>query len=333
MAAPTPSVPRGDGDTPPPAGGPPGGPGVLATAARHPVGVVWFGVVLFSTGPVIIAGSSISGIQFAFWRLWMGVLLLGGAMLLRRRSRPAPTPRVGWYWAVASGVAFALHQLAFMFALKETTVVDVTLMNTLAPIVVGVLAVPLFGERPGLRFRLWSVVAMAGAVGVIVAGSSGPQGDLGGMALAAVNVVFYAFYFVGSKLARPHIDTIPFLFANLVAAALCVSLFAVVTASALTPVGATDLGLCLAVALLPGAVGHFSVTWALRWVPANVPPVIMLSIPVLSGALAWLLLDQVVHGGQVLAGAVTLIAVLGAIRSPSAHRLGADEALVLAEES
>ena len=55
--------------------------------------------------------------------------------------------RVGTLLALA-GVAFAFQQLTFIIALHETSVVDVTLMNTLAPIVVAVLAVPMFDERP-----------------------------------------------------------------------------------------------------------------------------------------------------------------------------------------
>lgn len=308
--------------------------GVRGSAARHPIGVVWFGVVLFSTGPVVVAGSGISGAIFSFWRLWMGVAVLGIATLVHRQvTGVAAFTRKGIGWALASGVAFAAHQLAFMTAVKQTSVVDVTLMNTVAPVVVGALAVPLFGERPGLRFRAWSGVAMLGAAAVVVAGSAGPEGDPWGMALAALNVVFFAFYFVGTKLGRPHIDTVPFLWVVIVAAAVSVSAFMALTSTAVTPIDTSDLVRCLAVALLPGAIGHFSVTWSLRWVPANVPPVIMLAIPAISGGLAWVFLSQSVTWGQVVAGVATLVGVLGAIRSPSATAVGAEESLTYAEEA
>lgn len=304
-----------------------------AAAERHPVGVVWFGICLFSTGPVIVAGGDLGGVAFSFWRLWMGVGVLAVATLVHRsRTDTVVTPE-GWRWAGACGVAFAGHQLLFLSALRATSVVDVTLMNTVAPIVVGLLAVPAFGERPGARFRAWSGVAMLGAALVVLTGSTGPEGDPLGMALAAGNVVFYALFFVGSKMARPTIDTVPFLLGVLVGGALTTTTWVVLSGAVVTPVAGSDLLRCFAVALLPGAVGHFSVTWALKWVPANVPPVIMLSIPVLSGSMAWLLLDQGISGGQALAGVATLVGVAGAVRSPSASRLAADEALALAEET
>ena len=306
-------------------------PRCAALVRRSPVTAVVFGVALFSTGPVMVAGANTSGPVFSFWRLWIGVVLLGTATVVYCRSRDRWPTLEGWRWAAICGLAFGFHQLTFMTALRLTSVVDVTLMNTIAPIMVGVLAVPLFGERPGLRFRLWSVVAIAGTAIVVLAGSSGPNGDPFGMLLAALNVVGYSFYFVWSKLARDKIDTVPFLFGTVLFAALSVSAFGVLAGEPLGSISAHDLLLCFLVALLPGFLGHFSVTWSLKWVPANVPPVIMLGIPVLSGIMAWAFLGQGVHPAQVLGGAITVAGVAGALRSSSS--LVPAESLVTAEET
>jgi drug/metabolite transporter (DMT)-like permease len=306
-------------------------PQVRALVRRSPVSAVVFGVTLFSTGPVIVAGASVSGAVFSFWRLWIGTALLGAATLVHCRARRRWPTLEGWRWAAVCGLAFGFHQLTFMSALRLTSVVDVTLMNTIAPILVGILAVPLFGERPGARFRVWSVVAIAGTAIVVLAGSSGPEGDPLGMLLAALNVVGYSFYFVGSKLARDKIDTVPFLFGAVAFAAISVTVFGVLAGEPLGSIGAADLVRCFAVALLPGFLGHFSVTWSLRWVPANIPPVIMLGIPVLSGVMAWLFLGQGVHPAQVLGGVITVAGVLGALRSSST--LAPAESLVTAEET
>lgn len=306
-------------------------PGVGALAQRSPVAVVVIGVVLFSTGPVMVGAASVSGPVFSFWRLWIGVATLAVATLVHGRVVDRWPSREGWRRALVCGALFGTHQLAFMTALRLTSVVDVTLMNTLAPVVVAVLAVPMFGERPGPSFRLWSAVAIAGAALVALAGASGPEGDALGMALAALNVLGYSVYFVWSKQARDHIDTVPFLFGASVAAAVTVSAFVVVTGEPVGMIGLHDLLLCAAVALFPGALGHFSVTWSLRWVPANLPPVLMLAIPVLSGAMAWVLLGQTVTAVQVMAGALTIAGVAGAVRSAPDPMPA--EALATAEET
>jgi drug/metabolite transporter (DMT)-like permease len=306
--------------------------GVRAFAERSPVGVVTFGVFLFSLGPVMVGGASVSGPVFSFWRLWIGSGALLVISILNAR-RMGGWPRwEGWRWAAMGGVAFGLHQLAFMSALRMTSVVDVTLMNTIAPIVVAVLAVPLFDERPGATFRLWSAVAMIGAALVILAGSSGPEGDPFGMALAAINVVFYALYFVVSKKGREDIDPISFLFGATLAAAVTVSCFVLALGEPVGDIPTHDLLLCAGVALVPGFMGHFSVTWSLRWVPANIPPVIMLGIPAVSGALAWILLGQSITIAQVAAGLITLVGVAGALRSAPAST-PIVESLATAEET
>jgi len=298
----------------------------------RPVALVWFGTVVFSCGPVMIAAATVPGAVFSFWRLWIGSVLMVLLAAGERRRTGTQLTATGLRWMVLAGTAFGLHQLLFMIAIRATTVVDVTLMNTLAPVVVAVLAVPLFRERPGVPFRLWSLVAIVGGVVVAVAGSAGPQGQPLGMVLAAGNVVFYSLFFVWSKQARSAIDTMPFLAGVTVVAAIVVSFFVIVSGAPLTDIAVHDLLLCAGVAILPGFVGHFSVTWSLRWVPANIPPVIMLSIPVIAGFLAWVLLDQGITPVKVAGGLLTLAGVAGAVRAAGGDTLAA-EALDLAEET
>lgn len=308
--------------------------------AARPVAVVWFATTMFSTGPVMIAASSVSGPVFSFWRMWIGVPILSAlAVGAHRRTHQGAFTREGARWTAMAGVAFAIHQVSLMTALRATSVVDVTLMNTLAPLVVALLAVRMFGERPGPAFRAWSVVAMAGAAAIAVTGSAGPGGQPVGIAFAAANVVFYSFFFVCSKRARDHVTTMSFLAGATTVAALVVALFVLVD-SVVKGVGLAgltisghDLLLALAVAALPGLVGHFSMTWSLKWVPANVPPVIMLSAPVMSGVLAWFVLGQAVTAVKVVGGLVTLVGVAGAIRSSSSSNRVTLEALDLAEET
>jgi drug/metabolite transporter (DMT)-like permease len=294
---------------------------IAAAGQRRPLVLVWVGVLLYSTGPVMVGASAASGPVLSFWRLWIGVVVMGAATAVHVRVSGRRPDRVGWSWAARAGVAFGLHQLAFMSAIKATSVVDVTLMQVLAPVFVAVLAIPLFGERPGAAFRLWSSVAVLGAAVVVLAGASGPTGDPFGMGLAVLNVAFFALYFVWSKRARDHIDVVPFLLGVVLVAGLTVSAYVVATGEAPATAGARDLTLAAAIAVVPGALGHFVSTWPLRWVAANIPPVVQLTMPFLAGALAWVLLGQAVTPLHVAGGLVTVAGVAGATLSPSARRL------------
>lgn len=293
---------------------------VAAHLRDRPLLLVGMGVVFFSVGPVLVAASDTAGAVLSFWRLWVGTAFMGALTALQISRTGRRPDRTGWTWAVRCGGVFAVHQVLFMVAIKRTSVVDVTLMQLLQPVLVGVLAAVLFGERPGTGFRVWSLVSMAGAAVVVLAGASGPSGDPGGVALAAGNVGLYAVYFVWSKQARDHIDTTAFLFGVLGSAAVAVSAWSIVSGQAISGISGRDVGIAVVIAIVPGGLGHFVTTWPLARVPANVPPVMQLAIPFLAGAMAWLFLDQRITLLHLVGGLITVAGVAGALLSSAGRR-------------
>jgi drug/metabolite transporter (DMT)-like permease len=306
---------------------------VQGAAERRPLALICVGILLFSVGPVMFQSADSSGQVIAFWRLLFGVGILGGATLAYVVVTGRRPTRAGWLWSIRCGVVFVANQLFFLAALNATSVVDVTLMQALQPLLVAALAAPMFGERPGAQFRVWSLVAIAGAAVVALFGSSGPEGDPVGMGCAIAAICLFAVYFVWSKQARDHIDTWPFLFGVSATGLVVVTLLFPFTGDAPGNVTSDDIWLALAIAALPGAIGHFVSTWPLRWVPANVPPLLQLAIPFLASTLAWLILDEAIELGHVVGGAITILGVAGAIRSPAGRRLVAREEVVLSTQA
>jgi drug/metabolite transporter (DMT)-like permease len=290
---------------------------------RHPLLPVALGVLLFSTGPVMVAGTSASGTVLSFWRLWIGAAMLGALTVVHIRRTGRRPDRIGWVRAARAGVAFGLHQLFFMVAIKATSVVDVTLMQALQPVFVGLLAAFMFGERPGIRFRMWSLLAIAGAGVVALAGATGPEGDPLGLGMAVANTAFFALYFVWSKQARGHIDTVPLLFAVILTAASVVSVFGVVSGEDIGGISGHDLLFATLIAAVPGGIGHLVSIWPLNRVAANAPAVMQLGMPFLAGALAWLLLGQPITLLHLVGGTLTVAGVAGALLSPAGRRLAA----------
>lgn len=296
-----------------------------AVGKRAPTLPVALGVVLYSTGPVFVQASSTTGPVFSFWRLWMGVAVLGLATCVQGAVTGRWPRRDAWRWSIGAGAAFGIHQLMMFTAVKATSVADVTLIGALSPVVTALLALPFFLERPGWRFRTWSTVAMIGVAVVVIGGSSGPTGDPLGMTLAVGNVVFFAVFFLLSKGSRQHLGVLPFLFGVMTAGALTVTGYVVVAGEPMTSVTSTDLLLAFIVAAGPGALGHLVMTWPLQWLPANVPPVMRLAMPLLAGLWAWWFLGEGITVWHVTGGAVTLAGVAGAVLSPSGRSFVASE--------
>ena len=290
-------------------------------ASRFPFQLIALGVLFYGTGPVLARSSDTTGVLLSFWRLWFGFGVLLVAVVVQRLGGRKIATTQGIKWAMAAGAAFSLNQVLFFTAVKRTSVVDVSLMSTLSPIVVAIFAIPMFGERPAPAFRLWSVVAMAGAAFVVLGSSSGPDGDPLGMAMAMLSATFFALFFLISKFSRDHLTVIAFLVTVIGTAAVLVTLFVFAIGSEPGSVGTDDLWRALAMAVVPGTLGHIAMTWPLNHLPANVPPLMRLAGPVVSGTMAWIFLGEGITWVHLVGGLIILVGLAGAIRSKAGQAL------------
>ncbi len=299
--------------------------GLRDLGSRRPLILIATSVVAFSTAPVFIQASSASGPVFAFWRSWIGIVATFSAIALFGRFDLA-LPR-GREWKVPAWAGFfnAISTTMFMIAVKFTSVADISLLTMLNPVFIALWAIPLFGERPGMRFRLWTLVAILGSAVVILGGSTGPDGNPFGIALGALSVVSWSVQFVTMKLARGTMHTIPLTMGMLLVSGLCVSLFCLFTRQDVLDVTGPDMLQVLGVVVVPGGIGAILLTWSLRWVPANVPPLMNLALPFLAAAMAWFFLGEVVTPVHIAGGAITLVGVGAAVLSPSGKALLATE--------
>lgn len=319
---------------------------------RRPLYAAIASIVGYSIGPVLVQVSDASAPVFAFWRGWLTILVTAtGATTLRRvnsRRRgwtpvglripagdtsrsPAGSMRTGvfpltsrwreWWAPLVAGVLNGASTLAFIQAVKLTSVAGTSLLLLMNPVLIALWAIPLFGERPGIRFRLWTLVALIGAATVIMGDSSGPGGDPLGVALAVVSVVLLATQMVVTKLGRRTLSTVPMHIAATVSGATFVTIFGLLTGHDFTDMTRTDVLCVLGVVALPATTSSLLMTWAVRWLPANVPPLIHLPIPFFAGALAWMVLDEVMTLNHLIGGAVTLVGVAAALLSSSGRRL------------
>ncbi len=293
-------------------------------ASKYPFHLVALGVLLYGSGPVLARSSDTTGLLLSFWRLWFGVGVLAIGLCVHALSGREVGSRRGFQWAVAAGVSFSLNQVLFFSAIKRTSVVDASLMSTLSPVVVALFAIPMFGERPARGFRLWSLVALAGAVFVVLGSSSGPDGDPLGMVMAAGSTICFAGFFLISKLCRDDLAVVAFLTTVMGTAAVVVSVFVMVSGGSPGSVSTSDLWTAFAMAIVPGTLGHIAMTWPLHYVPANIPPLMRLAGPVVSGSMAWVFLEEGITWVHLVGGVIITIGLAGALRSKAGQALVAE---------
>jgi len=276
--------------------------------------------VLWGSVGVFVKTTSISGLTFAMYRLWMGVAVHLFALAVLRR-------RLSWttFKACAPGGALFAMDISLGFtAVKLTTVANAAIIGALSPILILLAAGRMFGERVGPRERALVALSFVG-VAIVALGASGspawsPIGDM----LALFGTLSWTAYWLFSKRARANASALEYMTSVMLAGAVTVTPVALLVGG-FPPVGpeARDWVVLAVVTLVPGATGHLLVAWSHRHVEAWLGALITQCAPVISAAIAWPLLDEpltplVVLGGFVVVAATGLVIVTTARRGRAA---------------
>jgi drug/metabolite transporter (DMT)-like permease len=272
--------------------------------------------VLWGSVGVFVKTTSITGLTFAMYRLWLGVgvHLLALAVLRRRLS-----------WATfkacaPGGALFAMDISLGFTAVKLTTVANAAIIGALSPILILLAAGRMFGERPGPREHALVALSFVG-VAIVAFGASGspawsPIGDL----LALFGTLSWTAYWLFSKRARASASALEYMTSVMLAGAIAVTPVALLVGG-FPPVApeARDWAVLAVVTLVPGAAGHLLVAWSHRHVESWLSALITQCAPVISAAVAWPVLGEpltplVVLGGLVVVAATGLVIVTTARR-------------------
>jgi len=288
-------------------------------------------IAMWGYSAVAIKILSSSGLVVAFYRLWFAIVLLWLSAL----AVPSMRRRLGREWALgclAGGSLFGLHQILFFNAIKLTSVANVTIIGALQPVLVLLVAGPMFGEYLRRDAVLWAVVALAGT-GLVVVGSAGtpavsPLGD----GLAFANLFAFTGYFLISRRVRARVGPWEYVVgmttvSGFVLAATC----AIVQPNLASPSG-WDWLVMLSLAVFPGTLGHVLTNWAHAHVAAFSISMMFLAAPIVSSSAAFIFLGETVTVLQVL-GALVVLAAIGATVAQAGTVAGADVGEELAESA
>ena len=271
-----------------------------ATAPTEGVAAASGAVVLWSGGNILAKSVSLEGPVLALHRLWVSSLILGFVLWRRGGRLDSRTLRL----AAPGGVAFGLNISLFFTAVKLTSMAHAALISNLQPLLILLVAAPLFGERVRRSDLAWGGVALVGMAIVLLGGAGQSTTSWAGNGLAFLALLAWTVYFIVSKQARTTLDTLEYQVALGIVGAIVVLPIAVLVGG-VTDVGRWDALGVLAMVAGPGS-GHLLMNWAHQHCPIMIASMLTLAVPVLSVLFAWILLGESVLGIEVFGMAVTL---------------------------
>lgn len=263
---------------------------------------------------------AVPALVISFYRLWISVPALAVAAKASGRKIWTRPPK----WALVGGLLFASHQVLFFQALKSTTVANVMIIGALQPALVAVVSMPLFKERVTRIQVVWMTVGIAGVVTVVAGSAGSPAWSGWGDFLAVLNIVAFTAYFLASKQARKDIDTTTYSLVMTTTAGLVMAVICIATTQPMMRYDVKEWIVVATIALIPGTMGHFAVNWAHPRVPAVTSSTILLGLPALSAAGAWIVLGESMTPAAI-AGSLVAIIAIGAMIRADRNRARADE--------
>ncbi len=264
--------------------------------------------------------------------LILGASLLGFAAMLVRWAAPAGPLAVGFYrmaialpfvawmargtgrratgrartWALIAGACFVLDLWGWHTALHHTSAANATLLVTLAPIWVAVVSVLWMGAR--LRRRFWAGVLLALAGALVLGLAKGARWGTGwGELLGALASVAYGAFTLALGRARQELSAPEALFWVVLCSTVLFGALGWVQGEAFTGYPVRSWWALLGLGVLVQVVAWRFITWGLGHVPMNLGAMGLMTQPVATIILGWLLLSESVRPLQGL-GALLVLA-------------------------
>lgn len=274
------------------------------------VPVVMLATVAWSTGPLLVRGMHVSGYTTAFYRMWVGALMM--IVMARLLGRPLT-------WAVFKrvmlpGAFFGASMTMGFQAVHATSIANATLIGSLTPALLLLGVNRFVGERSDTKRVPFAILAIGGLVVLVLSGSSNDGAAISGDLWALSNLVCFTAYFVILKrLRNDNVDGWSFLAGAFLMGAIVVTPVCLLVSDDLGGLVASDWWRIIAMGVGPGIVGHGLITWASRHLPVTTTSLLTLGSPVLTCIGGWIVFDQQLVAGQMLGAAMVLGGLVGSV--------------------
>lgn len=277
------------------------------------------GVLSLGVAAIFVRWANAPGPVTSFYRLSIASLLLALPFYRRRAQVSQPLPLKGLQIAVLGGLFFAGDLAFWASGVVLSGATNPTLLLNTAPLWVGLGTLFLFRERLSLTFWLGLAIAMSGAL--VVLGLDSLQSlSLGlGTLFGLLGGIFHAGYFLTTQRGRQTLDSLTYFWLAAVSSTFGLLAVSLILGHPLTGYSTFTYLNFIALGVVSQIFGHFSINYALGYLPASLVAPTLLGQPVVTAILAGPLLGEKLYAWQVAGGVLVLMGVYAVHRSRAAE--------------
>ena len=269
------------------------------------------GIIAIPTASIFIKLCDAPALIIATYRLTLASVILLPMASYRKVWK-------GWSraelrWLILSGIFLSLHFAFWIASLKYTSVASSVVLVSTNPIFVGLGAWFFFKESVGLNLILGITLSVLGS-GLISFGDMGISKEtLMGDGLALLGAITASGYLLVGRKMRKGQDLLSYIFPVYSAAAIVLIIFSFVFQKSFIGYSPSTYLFFLLLALIPQLIGHTTLNWALKYLPASMVAITILGEPMGSTLLAYFILGEKLTLMKILGGVSIFAGILIAL--------------------
>ncbi|HEY4327402.1 MAG TPA: DMT family transporter [Mucilaginibacter sp.] len=264
------------------------------------------GILCISFSPIFVKLPVAPALTSGFYRIFIAWVCLAPYCFIKGKLKIG---RKELFIALLGGIVFASDIAVWNLSLLKISATVSTLLANLAPVWVGLFGYLLFKKRSGQLFWIGTFVAVIGMVILV-----GYQHIIHlqfniGILLAVLASVLYAIYIMITSGILQKIDTVTFMFYNMLAASIFLLFICGIEKNNLVNFQLSTWLCFLAMGLLCQLVGWLTINHSLRFLESTKVSIALLSQTVFACFLATLLLNEKLDINEIIGSVIVLVGI------------------------
>ena len=276
--------------------------------------VLAIGVISVSFAAVFIRLSDAPSLVIAAYRMCLAALILAPFAIKVAGNELRQISGKNLIMMLLAGGFLALHFGLWIASLSFTSVATSVVLVTATPIFVSVASYLLFKEKLTFKIVLGIAISIGGSVLIGYGNWSIGTSPFLGAGLALAGALAMAGYLLTGRRLRRTIGLLSYSFVTYSSAAVLLLITVLASGYSLSGYSGNTYLMFVLLALIPQILGHSSLNWSLKFMPATMVTIAVLGEPIIATVLAVTILSETPTLVEIIGGILILGGIFVAFR-------------------